>query len=282
MATRIGVDVGGTFTDLIYYDDETGEIRVDKEPTTPASPELGVIAAVEKTLGGGELDRAGYFLHGTTVGLTRSSRVPAQPSGSSARRGSATSSRPAAATATSPTTCSGAPRRRSSRAGSGSRSRSGSGPTARCTSPSRQTTSDGAAEVFAAEGVTAVAIAFMNAYANPEHELAAESALRDAGFDGRDLRSHTRSPASTASTSGRRRPSSTRTCAVGMASYLRRLEDGLGDAGFSGSLLVTRSGGGAMTFAEAERRPFETIMSGPGGRRRGRGRAGTDPRACRT
>ncbi len=61
MATRIGVDVGGTFTDLIYYDDETGEVRVDKEPTTPASPERGVIAAVEKTLGGGELEPRGLL-----------------------------------------------------------------------------------------------------------------------------------------------------------------------------------------------------------------------------
>ena len=31
MATRLGVDVGGTFTDLIFYDDATGEIRVRRE-----------------------------------------------------------------------------------------------------------------------------------------------------------------------------------------------------------------------------------------------------------
>ena len=69
MATRIGVDVGGTFTDLIYYDDETGEVRVGKEPTTPAAPEQGVISAVAATLEGDALARTGYFLHGTTVGL---------------------------------------------------------------------------------------------------------------------------------------------------------------------------------------------------------------------
>ena len=43
MATRIGVDVGGTFTDLIFYDDESGEVRVAKEPTTTSSPEEGVV-----------------------------------------------------------------------------------------------------------------------------------------------------------------------------------------------------------------------------------------------
>ena len=37
------------------------------------------------------------------------------------------------------------------------------------------------AEAFAADGVTAVAIAFMNAYANPAHELEAERVLRQAG-----------------------------------------------------------------------------------------------------
>jgi N-methylhydantoinase A/oxoprolinase/acetone carboxylase beta subunit len=48
-----------------------------------------------------------------------------------------------------------------------------------------------------------------------------------------------------------------------MSVYLRALDDRLKGAGFDGSLLVTRSGGGAMTFPEAEARPFETILSGP-------------------
>ena len=40
---RIGVDVGGTFTDLIYVDDETGVIKVHKLATTPDDPSLGTI-----------------------------------------------------------------------------------------------------------------------------------------------------------------------------------------------------------------------------------------------
>lgn len=39
MATRLGVDFGGTFTDPIFYDDETGKVGVSKEPTTPQGPE---------------------------------------------------------------------------------------------------------------------------------------------------------------------------------------------------------------------------------------------------
>ena len=35
---RLGVDVGGTFTDLIYVDDDAGQILVHKLPTTPDDP----------------------------------------------------------------------------------------------------------------------------------------------------------------------------------------------------------------------------------------------------
>jgi N-methylhydantoinase A len=46
VATRIGVDIGGTFTDLVYYDDETGETVEAKVPTVPQAPEEGVVHAV--------------------------------------------------------------------------------------------------------------------------------------------------------------------------------------------------------------------------------------------
>jgi N-methylhydantoinase A len=48
-----------------------------------------------------------------------------------------------------------------------------------------------------------------------------------------------------------------------MATYLANVEETLGAAGFGGLSLVTRSGGGAMSFAEAPARPFETVLSGP-------------------
>ena len=69
MATRIGVDVGGTFTDLIFYDDESGEVRVGKVPTTPAQPDAGVLTAIESVLTKELVAASKYFLHGTTVGL---------------------------------------------------------------------------------------------------------------------------------------------------------------------------------------------------------------------
>src|SRR5262249_41359748 len=69
MATGIGVEVGGTFTDLVTYDDERGDVRVVKEPTTPAAPEEGVIEAVRRGVPERLLRTAEFFLHGTTVGL---------------------------------------------------------------------------------------------------------------------------------------------------------------------------------------------------------------------
>src|SRR6266576_2166763 len=69
MASRIGVDVGGTFTDLITYDDATGDVRVVKEPTTPWAPEEGVVEAVRRGVPEQLLRAAAFFMHGTTIGL---------------------------------------------------------------------------------------------------------------------------------------------------------------------------------------------------------------------
>ena len=43
---RIGVDVGGTFTDLILVDEEEGRITVDKVPSTPDDPSRSVVEGV--------------------------------------------------------------------------------------------------------------------------------------------------------------------------------------------------------------------------------------------
>src|SRR3954464_5129346 len=69
MASRIGVDVGGTFTDLIFLDEETGRVTVGKGPSNPAAVDQAVQAVVDSSVGEAGLERAGYFLHGTTVGL---------------------------------------------------------------------------------------------------------------------------------------------------------------------------------------------------------------------
>src|SRR5688572_18566721 len=69
MAWRVGVDVGGTFTDLAAIDDAGGAVRLEKVPTTTADQSIGVAAGLTKLLGRGGLSLAAvsYLGHGTTV-----------------------------------------------------------------------------------------------------------------------------------------------------------------------------------------------------------------------
>ncbi len=61
----VGCDVGGTFTDLILYDETSGQIRFAKVPSTPANQAEGVLAALDRA-GADPADFA-MFIHGTTV-----------------------------------------------------------------------------------------------------------------------------------------------------------------------------------------------------------------------
>lgn len=62
----IGVDVGGTFTDAVYYDDQSGELTWSKAPSTPHAPAAGVLAAMDRS--GIDLATADRFVHGVTIG----------------------------------------------------------------------------------------------------------------------------------------------------------------------------------------------------------------------
>src|SRR5436305_9434492 len=66
---RVTVDTGGTFSDFVYYDDESQQISIAKLPSTPDDPSRAIVAGVEllqsQGVGSGEI---AYFCHGTTVG----------------------------------------------------------------------------------------------------------------------------------------------------------------------------------------------------------------------
>lgn len=62
---RVGVDIGGTFTDLVVYDEETGQIVTTKAPTTPKAPEQGLLRACQQA--GIDFSNVSYFMHGTTL-----------------------------------------------------------------------------------------------------------------------------------------------------------------------------------------------------------------------
>lgn len=263
MATRLGIDVGGTFTDLVFYDEETGTTRVAKGPTVPGRQDQGVMNVVGRAVADGGLERTTYFLHGTTVGinalLERNGAVVGLLTTEGFRdvlelrrgtRGDAMYDlhyQPPAPLV---------PRRL--RVGIGERMLA-DGSVER---PLDEDDIARALELFADEGVEAIAVCFLNAYASPQHELEAEAVLRRLGFEGaitlshrisREMREYERT--STSVVDAYVRPA--------VSEYLRRLDDTLRSSGFAGESLITRSGGGSMSFAEAEARPFETVMSGP-------------------
>ena len=66
---RIGVDIGGTFTDLQIFDARTGRIHPHKVPTTPSDPSLGLMDGIKAAAQrySFALDDVGYVLHGTTI-----------------------------------------------------------------------------------------------------------------------------------------------------------------------------------------------------------------------
>jgi N-methylhydantoinase A len=267
VATRIGVDVGGTFTDLIFLDDETGQVRVGKGPSNPHAVDAAVQAVVAGALGEDDLKRSEYFLHGTTVGLNallerKGARVGlittegfrdvlevrrlmrVDENGEHVWRHLFKTPAPLVA--------------RPLRIGVEERTLADGS----VRTPLSAEDVRAAAEVFAREGVECVAIVFLNAHRNPAHEIEAAEVLRDAGFGGPVSLSHQVTGqyreferASTTVIDAYVRPA--------VSAYLERLESGLAEDGFSGECLITTSSGGCVTFTEARSRPFETVMSGP-------------------
>jgi N-methylhydantoinase A len=65
---RLGVDVGGTHTDLVLLDANTGELMVEKVASTPSNPALGVLDGVSRLIARGvPASDIEFFAHGTTI-----------------------------------------------------------------------------------------------------------------------------------------------------------------------------------------------------------------------
>ncbi len=267
---RIGVDVGGTFTDLVLSHPD-GSVRLDKSPTTPADQSDGVFAGLELLAAGeglslGELlARSATIVHGTTTG----DNTMIQMSGARAglictegfrdemdiRRGYKEDIWDASLPAPEPIV-----KRR-----------------VRISVPERLD-SDGNIVVPLDEDavrkatvrlrgfdVDSIAISFLHSFVNPVHELRARELVLDEYPDvGLITLSHQVLP---------RAPEFERTSTavvnayVGpvIASYVRRLEERLRAAGLAGELLIARSNGGVCLPAVIEQRAVATIGSGPTG-----------------
>ena len=65
----LGIDIGGTFTDIVAYDQATGQIIKAKELTTPDDPSRGVITGIRNLLGvdGTNAEDFSRMVHATTL-----------------------------------------------------------------------------------------------------------------------------------------------------------------------------------------------------------------------
>ena len=262
MASRIGVDIGGTFTDFIVYDESGNKVIIDKIPTTPQSPEKAVIEVIKRNLSQKELEKIDFFLHGTTVGLNsllerKGSKVGLLCTKGfrdilEIRRGDRDEMynlfwQPAPPLVP-----------RFLRLEIEERLFANGNVHKKINTEQVED----ACNKFIKEKVDSVAIAFINSYTNKDHEILASKILIESGFKGQISLS--------SMVSGEYREYERTTTTVidafvktRMSNYLNSLKKNLNELGYKGTFLVTRSGSGSMTFDEAEDRPFETIMSGP-------------------
>ena len=262
MASRIGVDIGGTFTDFIVYDESGNKVVIDKIPTTPQSPEKAVVEVIKRNLSQKELEKIDFFLHGTTVGLNsllerKGSKVGLLCTKGfrdilEIRRGDRDEMynlfwQPAPPLVP-----------RFLRLEIEERLFANGNVHKKINTEQVKD----ACNKFIKEKVDSVAIAFINSYTNKDHEMLASKILIESGFKGQISLS--------SMVSGEYREYERTTTTVidafvktRMSNYLNSLKKNLNELGYKGTFLVTRSGSGSMTFDEAEDRPFETIMSGP-------------------
>ena len=69
MSNRLGVDVGGTFTDLVLYNEQNGELHLWKTPSTPQDQSIGIIAGISELVAASKIapTEINTLSHGTTV-----------------------------------------------------------------------------------------------------------------------------------------------------------------------------------------------------------------------
>jgi N-methylhydantoinase A len=262
----VGVDVGGTFTDVAVYDESTGALAVGKSPTTAADPVRGMLNALAKL--SVPLPATGRVVHGTTIGTN----AILERKGATVWMLTTRGFRDTLEIARTNRTVLYDIRARK--------------PPAlverhRIFEVGERLAFDGTviqplvedevrnavAEIREADdgdGAGAVVVGFLHAYANPAHERAAArhaASLLPGWFVCTseevlpELREYERF--STAALNAYIGPL--------VGGYLSRLGGALTERGYAGRLFITTSSGGIMTAEVAARFPVHSVLSGPAG-----------------
>jgi N-methylhydantoinase A len=256
--TIVGVDVGGTFTDLFLFDEKTRSFRTAKVPSRRGDEAAGFMNGLAAL---GDVATFGAIVHGTTVGTntllerrgpkigvitTRGFRDVLEMRRRDRRRTwglwgefVAIADRDMRVEVDERTLADGAVR-----------------VAVDCAGVQR------AAAMLRARGAEALAIVFINAYANPENERRALEAARSVWPNEHISVSHQVLPeireferASTTAINAYLQP------VVG--NYLEKLEKSLATQRFAGTLHIVQSNGGVMSTRTARQLPVRTALSGP-------------------
>jgi N-methylhydantoinase A len=265
---RVGVDSGGTFTDICLFDETDGRVEIWKVASTPDDPSRGIAGGVEEALrrAGANGTRPGatvaYFGHGTTVATNALIEQRGVKTGLITTAGFRDlleirrQKRPDLYDffADKPPTL--VPR--DLRIEVAERLRH----TGEIETPLDQAAVRDAARTLRAAGVGAVAVAFLYSFVRPEHEDAAKRILQEELPDAFICLSHEIAPEfreferlSTAVVNAYLGPV--------MKRYIDRLGGRLADLGMTAAPHMTQSNGGVIGFAAAAAMPVRTVLSGP-------------------
>jgi N-methylhydantoinase A len=260
VSRRVAADIGGTFTDLVIFDEVSGDIGVAKALTTPRAFADGVMDTI--AVGEVDLPDVGYFIHGTTIVINAITE----------RKGARTAlvttagfrdvleigrgNRPDLYNMRFEKPRPFVPRRwrfevreRIDRDG-------------RVLQPLQSEDLEAIVARCRRDDIQAIAICLLHSYANPTHEEACaaylrgrlpEVAITSSHEITREWREYERS--STSVLNAFVQPIA--------ESYLGHLEDALGRGGLMGNLSVMQSNGGTTSFSAARDRPIYLIESGP-------------------
>jgi N-methylhydantoinase A len=262
---RVGVDVGGTFTDLFAWDRDAPEadrVREAKVLTTPADPAVGVMNALEAA----RIDPSTIvtIVHGTTIAtnalIERRYREPALVT-TNGFRDVLEIGRQRRRRLYDPYQVKVPPLiERSRRFTVGERMGADGAPV----EPLDRDGARRVAEQIAAGGIDSVAVAFINAYRNGEHEEAMRDVLLEVIPDAKiALSSQTRPKMREL---GRFVTTAIRAALLpAVDEYLDNLQRRLEGAGCRAPLFIVKSNGGMMSGATARERPEELLESGPAG-----------------
>ncbi|MBI5877895.1 MAG: hydantoinase/oxoprolinase family protein [Chloroflexi bacterium] len=264
MPYRLGIDIGGTFTDAMLINEETGEIRIGKVSSTPRDPSLGFLEASARILREAAVSPGDvrYVVHGTTVATNAIIEGKLASTGFITTEGfrdlleiqrqirpslydlQFEKPRPLVPRYL----CFGVPERLDWQGNA--------------LKPLDTTAARQVALQLKAEGVEAVAVCLLHAYINPAHERQIGAILAEVFPEAivslssdvaPEIREYYR--ASTTVINAGIRPI--------VARYLQSIEERLRAMGLSAELLIMQSSGGVFTFAAAREKPVFMVESGP-------------------